>query len=144
MVTKQPILMSGTIRENITMGRADLSDESVYRAAVLCQAIGFIENDHGGVGEERRVGRIDREITQTVQGLAKMFKEFEKLEDSIIKVKDIDMKQILLETFKYGDLLTYDKIKHCPEDFVSFASVVAQEKGALNLGWVDLLIMYEW
>lgn len=73
-----------------------------------------------------------------------MFKEFEKLEDRIIGIKNLYMKKILLETFKFGDLLTYDKIKRCPEDFANFATNLAQDQRALNLGWIDLVIMYEW
>ena len=56
-----------------------------------------------------------------------MFKEFEKLEDRIIGIKNAYMKKIVLETFKFGDLLTYDKIKRCPEDFVNFATNLAQD-----------------
>ena len=42
-VMQEPILFNKTIKENILYGKLDATDEEVYKAALLANALGFIE-----------------------------------------------------------------------------------------------------
>jgi len=54
VVTQDVVLFSGTLRENITMGRAGVSDEAIAAAAERARAAGFIAKLPGGY--ETRMG----------------------------------------------------------------------------------------
>jgi len=55
VVLQDPHLFSGTIADNIRLGRADISDEAVEKAAKAVHASGFIE---------RRPGRYDSPVAE--------------------------------------------------------------------------------
>ena len=59
------------------------------------------------------------------------------------KAKDLEVKQILLDAFKFADLPAYLKIQEAPGAFVDF-SVKAQAQASPNLSWIDLILMFEW
>lgn len=49
VVLQDVFLFSGSIRENITLGNSDISDETIWQAAELVGAKGFIEKLNGGL-----------------------------------------------------------------------------------------------
>ena len=49
LVPQKGILFSGTIRENIAYGKPDATDEEIYKAAKIAQALPFIEEKEEGI-----------------------------------------------------------------------------------------------
>ena len=49
MVLQKAVLFQGTIRENLRWGKADASDEELYRALEIAQARDFVEEKDGGL-----------------------------------------------------------------------------------------------
>ena len=142
-VTSAPVIFNASIKENISFGRKELSDEQIYRAALLAQATSFIEDAEPD--RERRAQSIKVRLRETITDLSRSFKQLEGLDQEIGQLGDIDLRQLLLEALSYGDLQTYLQISADPMSFLAFAVKAFTETSSdSGLNWIDLLLMHEW
>lgn len=52
LIPQKPFLFSGTVRSNMQYGRPDATDEEIWRALEIAQAIDFVSNMEGGLDAE--------------------------------------------------------------------------------------------
>ena len=138
-LTHDPIILNASIRDNIALSRQDASDKQIYKAALLAQAINFIEDTE--TDEAARSEAIKADLIETFTRLSLNFSNLDGLDKTICQLNDTDLKKTLLDTFKYSDMSFILKIHEAPHDFINFAS---QALRVNTLTWIDLVMMFEW
>ena len=104
-VPSQPTILDMSIRDNIALGRRDASDEQIYRAALLANCTGFIEDAEQN--QEVYLQVVLNGLKKIVNSLAGTFPSFKQLIDLEIEddmVATNSLRQLLWDTLRYADL----------------------------------------
>lgn len=86
-VMQEPLLLNQTIRDNIVYGHPDATDFEVRKAALLANALSFIEQDIEDLEKDERIRKMR---TDTESRLAVLQKKFSGLQELIDCLRGAD------------------------------------------------------
>lgn len=68
-VQQEPILFNTTIKENIRYGKLDATDEEIYKAAYLANALTFIESNLEDLDKDEKFNKLRVDFREKVRSL---------------------------------------------------------------------------
>ena len=140
-VMQEPNLLNLSIKENIKYGKQDATDEEVYKAAVLANALEFIEspNQEELTGEELRE-RQDLRLKMTLEEFKDDYPKVKELEEPLKGLSD-KQRDLVLEVFNRSDEAFLNLIN---ENATLFMTMVETEGSNEGVRWDEVIIQFEW
>ena len=142
IVMQEPILFNMTIKDNILYGNDTASDEKVYEAAEMANAIQFIESNIEDLEEKEAQKHIENNYRKRITGLSQESPSFNKLWN------EYELKNLTLDEIKMIDNILRkmdEKLKSTiAENVDGFISIVKKNSATKGIRWDDLVRKLEW
>lgn len=130
IVPQKAELLSGTLRENMTLGRSDITDEQIYKALEVAQAKEFTDNLDGG---------LDAKILQG----GKNFSGGQKQRLTIARAIAQDPEIVILDDSSSAlDYATDAKLRHAIKELSGVTAVIVSQR-ANSIMHADKIIVLD-
>lgn len=130
IVPQKAELLSGTLRENMTLGRSDITDEQIYKALEVAQAKEFTDNLDGG---------LDAKILQS----GKNFSGGQKQRLTIARAIAQDPEIVILDDSSSAlDYATDAKLRHAIKELSGVTAVIVSQR-ANSIMHADKIIVLD-
>lgn len=130
IVPQKAELLSGTLRENMTLGRSDISDEQIYKALEVAQAKEFTDNLDGG---------LDAKILQGGKNFSGGQKQRLTIARAFAQSPDI---VILDDSSSALDYATDAKLRHAIKELSGVTAVIVSQR-ANSIMHADKIIVLD-
>lgn len=145
---QEPILFNWTIKENIMYGNQKATDYDVRRAAMLANALPFIETDIEDLDKEDRIKKVIDGINTNLEGLKEKYgrlgclKPMQDGSESEWIEKEPEWLQLVYDILSKADAKALQSIDNNTDKFIEFVdSETLSRKGCT---WDDIIYKFEW
>ena len=135
---QEPILFNKSIKGNIKYGKADATDEEIYKAALTANAVDFIESSsQEALTKEQRTEKIDKEFEVMLYQM-KNYPQIKSIKNTEWQEKQ---KELILEILKYSDEAVLNLIESKIQTFIDMIQTDGMKDGTK---WDDIILRMEW
>ena len=136
---QEPILFNRSIKDNIKYGNFDATDEQVYKAALIANAVEFIESSSKeALTKQQRIDKINKDLNDKLQTLMYNYPEIYSLKDNEWETKQ---KDLILNVLRYSDGVVLELIEAKIDLFKEMINEYGNKDGTK---WDDIIIRLEW